>query len=88
MAWEPLRLSVSESEHTLGWRSRSLERSCPRRFEYRVRNFQLTDDPDCLEPILRALTRLPTIDTLLPDGLDGEERDILNVSWGHRYMEE
>ena len=92
MTIAPLIESVSESEHTLGCRSRSVDRSCPLRFEYLVRNFQLLEFPDPDPPEMadfRGLASEPTMDTFEPAGEEGEDRlSDLKLSCGHRYMDE
>ena len=88
----PLSESVSESEQTLGCRSRSVDLSWPLRFEYRVRSFQLPElEPDPPETVdFRELINEPTMDTFEPAGDVGDDRlsEDLKFSWGHRYIGE
>ena len=82
----PLILSVSESEQTLCCRSRSVDRSCPRRFENLVLRI-FHDGPGEHEPSfdLHVLSE-PTIDMLEPAGDDGDDRliDDMKPSCGHK----
>lgn len=93
----PLIESVSESEHTLGCRSRSLPwtlspRCCPLRFENLVRSFQL-DEPGPVPDTVgfrHGLAKEPTMDTLEPAGELGCDRVMpdLKLSCGHKYIDE
>ena len=68
--------SVSESEQTLACRSRSPDRSWPRRLEYLVRSFQLAllEQEPADNADLRGLANEPTMDTFEPAGEFGDER--------------